>query len=89
MKADELRDAVVMIFGNKQDLPQAMRPIEIADILGLNQITERRWHIQATSAITGQGLYEGLAWLSNELAKKNVDSLTSNSNDNSKSVLKL
>lgn len=29
-----------------------------------------QWYIQATCATQGQGLYEGLDWLSNELAKK-------------------
>ena len=38
----------------------------------LPSLANRRWHIQATSAITGQGLYEGLAWISNELEKSNV-----------------
>ena len=67
-----MRNAILIIFANKQDLPQAMSPVTIADKLGLNQVTNRRWHIQATSAITGQGLYEGLAWISNELEKSNV-----------------
>lgn len=29
-----------------------------------------QWYIQATCATQGHGLYEGLDWLSNELAKK-------------------
>ncbi len=28
-----------------------------------------QWYIQATCATQGQGLYEGLDWLSNELSK--------------------
>ena len=28
-----------------------------------------QWYIQATCATKGEGLYEGLDWLSNELAK--------------------
>lgn len=28
-----------------------------------------QWHVQATCATQGTGLYEGLDWLSNELAK--------------------
>lgn len=28
-----------------------------------------QWHVQATCATQGTGLYEGLEWLSNELAK--------------------
>ena len=30
----------------------------------------RHWHIRATSAIKGDGLYEGLDWMTNTLKKK-------------------
>ncbi|RZF37295.1 ADP-ribosylation factor 2 [Nilaparvata lugens] len=69
MQEDELRDAVVLIFANKQDLPNAMTTSELTDKLGLNQIRNNNWYIQATCATQGNGLYEGLDWLSNELAK--------------------
>ena len=66
---DELRDAVLLIFANKQDLPNAMNAAEITDKLGLNQLRNRKWYIQGTCATQGHGLYEGLDWLSNELSK--------------------
>lgn len=69
LQEDELREAVVLVFANKQDLPQAMSAAELTDKLGLNQLRGRRWYIQATCATQGHGLYEGLDWLSNELAK--------------------
>ena len=43
---DELRDAVVLVFANKQDLPQAMNPAEITDKLGLHNMRNRNWYIQ-------------------------------------------
>jgi len=64
---DELRDAVLLIFCNKQDLPNAMSVNEVTNRLGLNQIRNRQWYIQATCATTGDGLYEGLDWLSDTL----------------------
>lgn len=67
---DELRDAVLLVFANKQDLPNAMTAAELTDNLGLNQLRNRTWYIQSTCATQGQGLYEGLDWLSNELSKK-------------------
>ncbi|XP_046985174.1 ADP-ribosylation factor 2 [Schistocerca americana] len=70
LQEDELRDAVLLVFANKQDLPNAMSAAELTDKLGLNQLRNRHWYIQATCATQGQGLYEGLDWLSNELAKK-------------------
>lgn len=70
LSEDELRDAVLLIFANKQDLPNAMSAAEITDKLGLNQLRGRQWYIQATCATQGQGLYEGLDWLSQELSKR-------------------
>jgi ADP-ribosylation factor protein 1 len=61
---DELRDAVILVFANKQDLPQAMTAAEVTDKLGLHSLRSRNWYIQACRATTGDGLYEGLDWLS-------------------------
>nr|XP_033701230.1 ADP-ribosylation factor 1-like [Tursiops truncatus] len=54
-------------FANKQDLPNAMNAAEITDKLGLHSLCHRNWYIQATCATSGNGLYEGLDWLSNQL----------------------
>eukprot|EP00117_Sycon_ciliatum_P030364 scpid104382/ scgid23959/ ADP-ribosylation factor 1 len=66
---DELRDAVLLVFANKQDLPNAMPIAEMSDKLGLGALRHRKWNIQATCATTGDGLYEGLDWLSSNVAK--------------------
>jgi len=67
MNEDELRDAVVLVFANKQDLPQALTVAEVTDKLGLSSVRNRQWYIQACCATTGDGLYEGLDWLTNIL----------------------
>ncbi|VVC31805.1 Small GTPase superfamily, ARF type,Small GTP-binding protein domain,Small GTPase superfamily, ARF/SAR [Cinara cedri] len=69
LKEDDLRDAVLLVFANKQDLPNAMNVSDLTNKLGLNQLHQRKWYIQSTIATQGNGLYEGLDWLSNELAK--------------------
>jgi len=61
---EELRDAVLLVFANKQDLPGALTCPEITDKLGLHTIRGRTWFIQSTCAVRGDGLYEGLDWLS-------------------------
>ncbi|KAH9742271.1 ADP-ribosylation factor A1B [Citrus sinensis] len=76
LNEDELRDAVLLVFANKQDLPNAMNAAEITDKLGLHSLRQRHWYIQSTCATSGEGLYEGLDWLSNNIASK-VSSLTS------------
>ena len=40
---DELRDAVLLVFANKQDLPNAMNAAEITDKLGLHSLRQRQW----------------------------------------------
>ena len=42
----------------------------MTDKLGLQQMRNRNWYIQSTCATTGDGLYEGLDWLSATLNKK-------------------
>ncbi|KAK6019634.1 hypothetical protein OSTOST_14724, partial [Ostertagia ostertagi] len=45
------------------DFP-AMKPHEIQDKLGLTRIRDRNWYVQPTCAAAGDGLHEGLSWLS-------------------------
>ena len=68
LNEDELRDAVLLVFANKQDLPNAMTAAEITDKLGLHSLRQRHWFIQSTCATSGEGLYEGLDWLSTNIA---------------------
>ncbi|KAI8921579.1 ADP-ribosylation factor [Entophlyctis helioformis] len=67
LNEDELRDALLLVFANKQDLPNAMNAAEITEKLGLQSLRQRNWWIQATCATSGDGLYEGLEWLSTSL----------------------
>ena len=70
LNEDELREAMLLVFANKQDLPNAMNAAEITDKLGLHSLRQRNWYIQSTCATTGDGLYEGLDWLSTSISKK-------------------
>ncbi|KAK4050189.1 hypothetical protein OIO90_005171 [Microbotryomycetes sp. JL221] len=63
LNEDELRDALLLVFANKQDLPNAMNAAEITDKLGLHSLRQRTWYIQSTCATSGDGLYEGLEWV--------------------------
>jgi len=70
LQEDELRDAVVLVIANKQDLPNAMNAAELRGKLGLDQLRCRNWYLQSACATTGEGLYEGLDWLSRAVAGK-------------------
>jgi len=69
LSEDELRDAVLLVFANKQDLPNAMPVHDLQEKLGLSVLRYRKWFIQSTCATTGDGLYEGLEWLSANVTK--------------------
>jgi len=64
LNEDELKGIPVLVLANKQDLPSAMSVSEITDKLGLHALRNRQWYIQATSATSGDGIYEGIDWLS-------------------------
>ena len=67
---EELKEAVLLVFANKQDLQGAMTPAEIVEKLGLPSLRGRQWHIQGCCATTGDGLHEGLDWLGENVSTK-------------------
>jgi Arf/Sar family protein len=60
-------NSIILVFANKQDMRGAMSPREVCEGLGLLDLKNRKWHIQGTCALQGDGLYEGLDWLSSTL----------------------
>jgi len=71
MLAEEnLREAALLVFANKQDLPRAMSAAEMTEALGLHSLKGRHWYIQSCCATTSDGLYEGLDWMSATYAKQ-------------------
>lgn len=48
-----------------QDIPGALDDAQVAEGLGLADIKTRDWAIFKASALKGEGLMEGLDWLSN------------------------
>merc|ERR1719282_2189031 len=67
LQEEDLRDSILLVFANKMDLPGAASVSQVAESLQLHGMKTRKWHVQATCAATGDGLYEGLDWLSNEM----------------------
>ncbi|CAE7246294.1 arl6 [Symbiodinium sp. KB8] len=57
------RPVPLLVFANKMDLRGAMEPVECMAGLGLQGITTKPWHIQASDARSGTGLEEGMRWL--------------------------
>merc|ERR1719445_346148 len=72
----ELKDASLLILANKQDQEGCAGIEEITDQFCLYKMCcGRSWHIQACDAKTGQGLQEGLEWLSRQLVAAGLQDL--------------
>jgi len=56
----EMKEALLLVFANKQDIPGAMTPTEVTEKLRLTQLKERMWYVVPSCATTGEGLFEGL-----------------------------
>lgn len=67
---ENLRRASVLVLANKQDLADAMTAAELSTSLCLTDIKKHSWHIQASCALTGEGLWEGMEWISEEVKQK-------------------
>ncbi|XP_047439799.1 ADP-ribosylation factor 4-like [Mugil cephalus] len=68
LEEDQLRGVAILVFANKQDLPRAMSVSEVAEGLRLSGVSQP-WFVQASCAVSGTGLAEGLDWLSNQILK--------------------
>ena len=51
---EDLMDAVVLIFANKQDLKDALTVEELTQKLQLHNIKSHDWHIQSCCAVSGE-----------------------------------
>lgn len=63
LNEEELRDAALLVFANKQDQPGAKGAGEISEALKLGELKDRNWSIVACSAVDGRGVDEGMDWL--------------------------
>lgn len=63
LQEEELREAALLVFANKQDQPGAKGAGEISEALKLGELRDRNWSIVACSAIDGRGIDEGMDWL--------------------------
>lgn len=60
----------MLIFTNKQDLPKALNPEQIFKILDLKEMKTRHHKVQKCSAVTGEGLADGIDWIVGDIASR-------------------
>ncbi|KAI9189817.1 hypothetical protein H9P43_001250 [Blastocladiella emersonii ATCC 22665] len=63
----KMRKCPLLFLCNKMDLPDVMSPSEVANLLGLDGFKDRNWYLCGCSALTGDGLDDGMAWLIDQL----------------------
>jgi small GTP-binding protein len=73
-----LKNATILIFANKQDLPRAKSINELIQKYELDKIKNHIWHIQPCSALKGEGLITGIKWLSEQLVFKGKNNFPNN-----------
>ena len=58
----------------------ALTTAQVCDALGLQELANRKWHVQGSIAIKGEGLYEGLDWLAGALKSLQRSGVTTSVN---------
>jgi ADP-ribosylation factor protein 1 len=69
LQEETLSSVPVLVLANKQDLPRATKVAVMTEQLGMGSIKDRKWYLQGCCGTSGDGLYEGLDWLSTAVSK--------------------
>lgn len=70
LRNEEFLHTPVLVYANKQDLPNALSVTSISKGLCLDRLRRQPWYIQPCSALQSQGLYEGLEWMAKAMQQK-------------------
>ena len=60
LQSSEMAGVPVVVLANKQDVSRAQSPSEVASLLGLVELKDRKWFVQGISALTGAGVLEAM-----------------------------
>ena len=63
----------ILFLVNKIDSHETMSRVKVSQILGLHRIMDKPWHICESNSVTGDGLQEGIEWLTTQM-KEQLDS---------------
>lgn len=71
LQEEALGKVPLLVYANKQDITFALGAEEVMESLNLEEIaSDRVFNIQACSAMTKEGLSDGMEWLIKEVAAK-------------------
>ena len=57
----------ILFFANKNDAKETMSSVKVSQMLGLEKIMDKPWHICPANTTTGEGLSEGVEWLTSRI----------------------
>jgi len=60
----------ILFFANKMDLKESIGSVKISQTLGLDTLKNKTWHIQSSNAVSGEGLNDGIEWLTDQLLQQ-------------------
>ena len=66
------RNIPILFFANKMDIRDALSDVGVSYALGLDSITNKSWHICSSNALSGDGVADGIEWLSSAI-KSSMD----------------
>jgi signal recognition particle receptor subunit beta len=72
MNEEELKDTIVLIMANKQDIPGCLSIDEIESLLELDKYANRSVNVIGTVATTGRGIDESFEWIASQLFAKHL-----------------
>jgi ADP-ribosylation factor-like protein 2 len=67
---ERLAGASLLVFCNKQDLQGSLTVEEIKEFLQLDNFQTRHWAVVPCSAVTGEGLLQGINWIVCDIAAR-------------------
>ncbi|KAI8488196.1 PREDICTED: ADP-ribosylation factor-like protein 6 [Branchiostoma belcheri] len=57
----------ILFYANKMDMKESLSAVKVSQMMGLEAIKDKPWHICASNAITGEGLPEGVEWVTDQI----------------------
>ena len=63
----ERKPVPILFLANKMDVSEAIDCMSCTETLELSNISDRRWQIYSSNALTGEGLTEAFGWFTGEV----------------------
>eukprot|EP00118_Oscarella_pearsei_P014058 m.118021 g.118021 ORF g.118021 m.118021 type:complete len:142 (+) comp37637_c0_seq3:226-651(+) len=63
------RRVPILFYANKMDCKEALSAVKVSTLMSMDTIKNKPWHICASNALTGEGLQEGVDWLSDQICQ--------------------